>query len=434
MPPTARPRVFVSHSHQDDAFTQRLVTDLRAAGAVVWVDVADISQGDFLQRINEALEQSEWLVLVLTPAAVASPYVRSEVDAALHLVHQGRMRDVIPILAAPTPPHTIPPLWGVLQRYDATRDYRAAVAGVCHALGLRAPWEQAGAPAPAPAPAPHRAPLPTIPPERFPKRLADLGFVGTVVNGVEVILPPLCDVPAGAFLMGSDPKQDPDAFYDEKPQHSVTLATYQLARFPVTVAEYACFVRAGHAKPQRVELFGRVVDWATQLRRLDHPVVCVSWHDAIAYAAWLAKATGQLWHLPSEAEWEKAARWDPTLRRSRIYPWGDRFDRTRANTSEGGTGTTTPVGSYPTGASPCGAQDLAGNVWEWTSSLYKPYPYNASDGRERADSTENRVLRGGSWSDTAWIARAAYRGRRYPATTPPGFASSARSLALNTIR
>lgn len=250
-----------------------------------------------------------------------------------------------------------------------------------------------------------------IPPERFPKSLADLGFVGTVVSGGEVILPPLCDVPAGAFLMGSDPSQDPQASDEEKPQHWVTLSAYQLARFPVTVAEYACFVRAGHAEPQRYEYAPAnvVVDWATQMRRLDHPVVCVSWHDAVAYAAWLATATGQLWRLPSEAEWEKTARWDPAQGRSRIYPWGDTFDQNRANTSESGLGTTTPVGSYPTGASPCGAQDLAGNVWEWTSSLYGPYPYNPGDGRERADAPGSRVLRGGTWFYAAGRARAAYR-------------------------
>jgi formylglycine-generating enzyme required for sulfatase activity len=416
MLPASGPRVFVSHSHQDEDFTQRLVADLRTAGAVVWVDVADIRHGDFMRRIDEALDQSEWLVLVLTPAALASSYVRSEVDAALHLVHQGRMRDVIPILAAPTLPNTIPPLWGVLQRYDATRDDQAAVTGVCHALGLRAPWEQPGTPAPevAPASRPALPLLPMIPPERFPSRLADLDFLGTNMRGVQVILPPLCDVSTGAFLMGSNPKQDQEADVYEKPQHNVTLAAYRLARFPVTVAEYACFVRAGHSEPKRREYSGQVVDWATQLQRLDHPVVCVSWHGAIAYAAWLSKATHKPWRLPSEAEWEKAACWDPTTRRARIYPWGDTFDPSRANTYESGRDTTTPVGTYPTGASPCGAQDMAGNVWEWTSSLFMTYPYDASDGRERVDAPENRVLRGGRWGFTAWYARAAYRSRLAP--------------------
>ena len=145
-------------------------------------------------------------------------------------------------------------------------------------------------------------------------------------------------------------------------------------------------------------------------------MVCVSWQDATAYIAWLIKTTGQRgWRLPTEAEWEKAARWDPQRQDSRIYPWGDSFDKDRCNTSESGIGTTSPVGSYPasdarrSGASPFGVEEMAGNVWEWTSSLYKPYPYTRNDGREDSKSTENRTLRGGSWGNGASFARAACR-------------------------
>ncbi len=142
-----------------------------------------------------------------------------------------------------------------------------------------------------------------------------------------------------------------------------------------------------------------VTDWQRQLGKLDHPVVCVSWHDAVAYAAWLAQVTGQAWRLLTEAEWEKAARWDPVTRHSRIYPWGDAFDQSRCNTSGRVKGGTTPVGTYPTGASPCGAQDMAGNVEEWTSSVFKPYPYDSGDGREALDAPEGRVLRGGTFGE-----------------------------------
>ncbi|HEX6819078.1 MAG TPA: SUMF1/EgtB/PvdO family nonheme iron enzyme [Ktedonobacterales bacterium] len=135
------------------------------------------------------------------------------------------------------------------------------------------------------------------------------------------------------------------------------------------------------------------------------------WHDAVAYADWLARQTGQPWRLPSEAEWEKAARGAD----GRIYPWGDSFDKARCNTSEGRNGPmTAPIGTYPTGASPYAAQDMAGNVWEWTSSIYKAYPYTPHDGRERLDSTANRVLRGGSWHLGGAYARAAYRGGAQP--------------------
>ena len=118
--------------------------------------------------------------------------------------------------------------------------------------------------------------------------------------------------------MGSDPKRDREAGADEQPAQQVTLPAYQIGRFPVTVAEYACFVASGHAEPRQG--YGRT--GARSCTRLDHPVVYVSWHDAVAYAAWLAEITGQPWRLPTEAEWEKAASVGPAARRA-SYPWGD---------------------------------------------------------------------------------------------------------------
>src|SRR6185437_17051539 len=132
----------------------------------------------------------------------------------------------------------------------------------------------------------------------------------------------------------------------------------------------------------------------------------VSWSDAMAYVVWLAQLTGQPWRLPTEAEWEKAARGTD----GRIYPWGDEFDKARCNTRESGIGTTSPIGRYPNGESPYHVQDMTGNVWEWTSSLFQPYPYRKNDGRENINSTENRVLRGGSWDDNPLGTRAAFRG------------------------
>lgn len=130
------PRVFVSHSHQDDAFTYQLVRDLKAAGADVWVDIADLNNGDFLGRINEALGSRDYLVLVLTQHAVSSPFVQMEVNAALNLVYLESMSAVVPVLAGPCDPRAIPPLWTTLHRYDATREYPSALSGVLRAIGL----------------------------------------------------------------------------------------------------------------------------------------------------------------------------------------------------------------------------------------------------------------------------------------------------------
>jgi tetratricopeptide (TPR) repeat protein len=129
-------KIFVSHSHQDDAFTRQLVEDLRSAGATVWVDVADAGAGDFQERINAALDACAWAVLVLTKSSIASPWVRQEINAAIRLKHQGRIQDVIPIKAGPVDHSEIPPLWGVFNIFDATHDYVAGRNELLKAVGL----------------------------------------------------------------------------------------------------------------------------------------------------------------------------------------------------------------------------------------------------------------------------------------------------------
>jgi formylglycine-generating enzyme required for sulfatase activity len=187
--------------------------------------------------------------------------------------------------------------------------------------------------------------LTASPASLLPERLAQLDLAPyRSWDSVVCILPPLCTVPAGPFHMGSDLEQDSGAYENEKPQHSVTLSTFQIGKFPVTVAEYACFVRA--TKRSVPKSINKEWTWAQQLSgRLDHPVVNVSWHDAIAYAEWLAERTGQPWRLPSEAQWEKAARGTD----GRIYLWGDEWDWAKANTEEGEKGDKTPLAATQTG-------------------------------------------------------------------------------------
>jgi formylglycine-generating enzyme required for sulfatase activity len=156
-------------------------------------------------------------------------------------------------------------------------------------------------------------------------------------------------VPAGPFLMGSSD--------NEKPQHTVELATYRIARYPVTNAEYQAFVQdSGHGPPQH--WYGEDYPEGEG----NHPVVNVYWLDALAYCEWLSEKTGKPYRLPTEAEWEKAARGTD----GRIYPWGNEWDETKLNSRDSGPGDTTPVGQYsPGGDSPYGAADMAGNVLCW---------------------------------------------------------------------
>jgi formylglycine-generating enzyme required for sulfatase activity len=217
--------------------------------------------------------------------------------------------------------------------------------------------------------------------------------------------PQLVRIPAGPFLMGStdDDKQAED---NEKPQHTLELPDYFIGKYPVTNAEYQAFVReTGHSPPRH---------WDGETypeEKGDHPVVTVTWWDAMAYCQWLNEKSGKAYRLPTEAEWEKAARGAD----GRLYPWGNDWDPARLNSQEGGVGYTTSVGQYaPAGDSPYGAADMAGNVWEWTLSLFEPYPYDSEDGREDLKGGEVRVLRGGSYYNVQFFARCAARGRLYP--------------------
>jgi formylglycine-generating enzyme required for sulfatase activity/energy-coupling factor transporter ATP-binding protein EcfA2 len=201
-------------------------------------------------------------------------------------------------------------------------------------------------------------------------------------------------VASGEFTMG-----------EGNEAHRVLLKGYAIARVPVTKAQYQLFVEAAqHDSPEYWN--GKRAPRGKEL----HPVVEVSWHDAIAYCNWLSAATGKTITLASEAEWEKAARGSTD---SRAYPWGDTFDAAKCNVELAFDGTT-PVGIFANGASPFGCLDMAGNVWEWVSSRYQPYPYKADDGREILDGGEVRVVRGGSWYYGRDGARCAVRFRILP--------------------
>jgi formylglycine-generating enzyme required for sulfatase activity len=215
--------------------------------------------------------------------------------------------------------------------------------------------------------------------------------------------PAWVEVPAGEFWLGRDTGGSA-----EKPVHRLFLEAFRIARVPITNAQYQFFVAAtGHRPPKHWE------DGRPPRGLESHPVVAVTWHDALVYCRWLAEVTGKSITLPSEAQWEKAAR-GPQDRRE--YPWGDEWDETKCNTSELGLGETTPVGIFPDGASPYGCLDMAGNVWEWTTSQFKEYPYDPADGRENLEAGDEalRVLRGGSFYGNRSYARCAARGRGGP--------------------
>ncbi|MBI5714545.1 MAG: SUMF1/EgtB/PvdO family nonheme iron enzyme [Chloroflexi bacterium] len=240
-----------------------------------------------------------------------------------------------------------------------------------------------------------------------------LGQLGDPRNFDEMIT-----IKAGKFWMGSDKKLDRNARDNEMPQHEVDLKEYAIGKYAVTVRQWKKFVEATkHECDER------------SLRDYDNrPVRYVTWNDAQAYCKWLTadlrvlaqrpvaerrglELGGLEVRLPTEAEWEKAARGTD----KRIFSWQGEFDADKANVSETGIGTTSAVGCFPNGASPYGCLDMSGNVWEWCQSKYKPYPYQADDGREVIDeSNDTRALRGGAWLVYDSLTRASLRYRYDP--------------------
>jgi formylglycine-generating enzyme required for sulfatase activity len=237
--------------------------------------------------------------------------------------------------------------------------------------------------------------------------------------------PAWVEIPAGPFWMGTREEdipqlmrkfgRDKEYYLHEVPLHRMDLPTFWIARTPVTNAQYAMFINQTGAKapgtwrgsqpPKGLE---------------DHPVVSVSWHEALAYCRWLSEKIGKEVTLPSEAEWEKAARGPEG---ARVFPWGNDWRELHCNSVELGLQDTTPVGLFLNGASPYGVLDLSGNVWEWTRSLFVEendraylYPYHPEDGRERLEASDRcpRVLRGGAFYYGAWHVRCAGRGTDFP--------------------
>jgi formylglycine-generating enzyme required for sulfatase activity len=199
-------------------------------------------------------------------------------------------------------------------------------------------------------------------------------------------------VPAGEFTMGGD------SYSIEQPIHQVNLDAFWIDQTEVTNAMYAKCVNDNQCPPKNLSSHKRS-DYFGNPEFDTYPVLYIDWNMAKAYCEWAGR------RLPTEAEWEKAARGTD----GRIYPWGNASPNNTLLNYNRNVDDTTEVGKYPAGASPYGAYDMAGNVWEWVSSLYQPYPYDAGDGRENSSSSGSRVLRGGSWYNDDYFVRSTYR-------------------------
>jgi formylglycine-generating enzyme required for sulfatase activity len=262
--------------------------------------------------------------------------------------------------------------------------------------------------------------------------------VARAARALDFPIPTFVVIPAGEFLMGTSDAEielllkmketkdwakewkEKGYFKREQPQHPVKLDEFQIAKYPLTNAQYLAFVQQTRREPPSHWSGGQ---FSEELAA--HPVINVSWDDAAAYCEWLTKTlreAGQLRenemiHLPTEAEWEKSAAWDEIHKAHRIWPWGNQWDTAKCNSAEGRIGTTTPVGKYsPAGDSPYSIADMAGNVWEWCADWYDENYYASSPDRNPTGAADGqyRVLRGGAWDYNRDFARGAYRGRYNP--------------------
>ncbi len=458
-------RIFLCHASRDKLAVRELYQRLCADGFEVWFDEENLLPGqDWQSEIPRAVRQAEVVIVCLSRRSITKAgYVQKEIKFALDVADEQPEGAIflIPLKLeeCDTPER--------LSRWHAVNVFRAnGYERLLKALRFRA--ESVGAidasdsPSPATAIAAAASSVSNV---SGGVNVAGDAQVGNDVVGRDKIVqattyiehatiiqsaPPAATdqvdrsgeetaaskvqtwggvefvrIPAGKFLMGSA-EDDPLASEAEKPRHVVDLLyDYWLARYPVTNEQFARFVAAA-ARP--IEL-GK--NWSN---KADHPVVNINWHEALEYSNWLntlAKdsklAQGLVVRLPTEAEWEKAARGELSLvadegdtEGTREWPWGNEFDKARCNSEEGGKKGTTSVGVYsPQGDSPYGIADLAGNVWEWTVSLwgldlFHPqyrYPYQPQDGREKLDAPQSvyRVVRGGAFNSRSSSVRAAYR-------------------------
>ena len=462
-------QAFLSYAHKDEMLARTFAAELRAAGLAVWIAADGIQPGEkWAEAIDRGLSESGIFIVLLTPNSAASKWVKHEIYLAI----QAHMRDemqIFPLKMAACDDRAFPTSLSAFQFVSFESDYaqgrqtlfkqlrvRRVVQlhnDLQHAIASSLTAVRKGAVEELAALLNHPdidladtarqalerlcdddsrvvsnaalaalKPVTSAPPITISVAtpLAKIKDRHTLTLAEGVTLE-LVRVPAGEFIMGSNDGGD-----DEKPQQVMNLPEYWMGKTPVTVAQFAAFVATSKHKTQAEkdgESWGydgkewktiKGAYWAQPRgpksdvkNKQNHPVTCVSWQDAVSFCQWASEKTKINIILPSEAEWEKAARGQD----GRKYPWlGDEITDKHCNYNLH-IGDTTAVGSYSDFDSPYGCQDMAGNVWEWTRSVYADYKqqkHHRGWDKDISD-TDARVLRGGSFHDVDNYVRCAYR-------------------------
>ena len=474
--------IFISYSHKDTGYAKKLVSALQKEGFDPWVDERLDYGSQWPLELQENLDTCEAFIVLMSPSSLASEWVQSELSRAKRknkrifpLLLEGEetwlsvestqyvdvrggvlppekfyeeLAEVTPRgsgsqprLESASAPVSRPPVARTLQipGLPALTQTQILIAGAVLGLLILVGFGSWGlAQLAAPLPTPTTAPSPTAQPEPTqvpptltaePQPTATPTEIPSVTPTAEPTLTlgptlsptPLAKemvdpkgvsmvlVPAGKFSMGSN-----EGDLNEKPVHLVYLDTYYIDKFEVTNARYRACVQTGICQaPLQATSFVRA-DYYDSARYDNFPVIYVNWEMAKTYCEWRGA------RLPTEAEWEKAARGTDR----RVYPWGNEPSETHANYNQS-VGDTIAVGSYQNGRSPYGAYDMAGNVWEWVADWYQDNYYaslgeNASNPQGPASGQE-KVLRGGSFYYGDYIIRSANRGWNDPTGVGSGF-------------
>jgi formylglycine-generating enzyme required for sulfatase activity len=375
-----QPLIFISYSHKDEDLKNRLLAQLgilETAGLTsVWDDDRIGAGEDWEDKIAKAMRQARIAILLISANFLSSDFISGQEVPELLRRRRAEGLTIFPVIAKACAwwrvewlaklnvrPKNGLPVWGDGGTHidEDLADIADEVAGILEKENLH----------------PDSSVL------RAPRSEFQLK--------TDTIL-----IPAGRFVMAEATGTESNLTWTH---HEFYLPDYEIGRYPVTNQEYAEFVKD---EPRR---YPRNADWNQTIppaAKLKHPVVGVSWDDTQAYCRWLSQRTGQIYRLPTEAEWEKAARGGLD---SRIYPWGDQF---KADLCNNNRIMTTPVDQYSQGQSPYGCYDLVGNVREWTQTSWGddwritryPYPYQ-QDERERVDLPQEyfRICRGGAYND-----------------------------------
>lgn len=413
-------RLFYSYSHEDAELRKRLedhLAALRRSGHISeWHD-RNIDLGEeWAKEIDRNLASADIILLLVSASFLASEYCWSvEMTKALERHSKGEAK-VIPVILRPCAWHITPfaklqaapsdtkPVTSWSDPHEALYDVATRIERVVNNLRIR------------------RAQLASLTSTAVsPHTIGDFDVFRDVAA---LWCPEMVTLPSGTFLMGS-PESDRDGYSDERPQHRVTIGyRFALGRYPVTVAEFSRFADAsGHCQEGGLHVWMDSGGWKEELAKSwrypgfsqtdFHPVVGISWWDAVAYCEWLAEETGEPYRLPSEAEWEYACRAGTTKR----YAFGDRITPTDANYTESELGETTEAGTYPPNS--WGLYDMHGNVWEWVEDNWHGYDGAPNDGSawtdgERSEINRSYIYRGGSWGSPPRFLGSAFRSGKPP--------------------